>query len=280
MLRAMGSTAHLLAAGPGWSVADVVCTAGPHDRPFEERHEHMCIAAVMQGTFQYRSPLGAAVLAPGAVLLGNDGICFECSHEHDLGDRCLAFHYAPDRWEATVAAVPGATRASFPVPRLPPLQVVLPLIAAAEAARDDRDGAALEELSLALAGAVAAMLAERPRTVRAPSRRDARRVTDALRRIEAQAHERLTLAELASDAGMTPYHFLRTFRHVVGMTPHQFVLRTRLHRAAVRLRQSDEPVSTIAFEAGFNDLSTFNRRFRRVTGESPRAYRARNVTTG
>ena len=58
------------------------------------------------------------------------------------------------------------------------------------------------------------------------------------------------------------------------MTPHQFVLRTRLHRAAVRLRRSDETISAIAFDAGFNDLSTFNRRFRRLMGASPGAYRA------
>lgn len=59
------------------------------------------------------------------------------------------------------------------------------------------------------------------------------------------------------------------------MTPHQFVLRTRLHRAAVRLRRSDESVSAIAFDVGFNDLSTFNRRFRRLMGASPSAYRNR-----
>ena len=72
---------------------------------------------------------------------------------------------------------------------------------------------------------------------------------------------------------MSPYHFLRTFRRVVGMTPHQYVLHTRLHRAAVRLRRSDDAISTIAFDAGFDDLSSFNRRFRRVTGENPSAYR-------
>jgi AraC-like DNA-binding protein len=60
------------------------------------------------------------------------------------------------------------------------------------------------------------------------------------------------------------------------MTPHQFVLRTRLHRAAVRLRRSDDPISVIAFDAGFNDLSTFNRRFRRVIGASPGDFRARS----
>jgi AraC family transcriptional regulator len=79
-----------------------------------------------------------------------------------------------------------------------------------------------------------------------------------LRAIERNAREPLSLVALAREAAMSPYHFLRTFRALVGMTPHQYVLRTRLHRAAVRLRRSNDPVSTIAFDEGFNDLSTFN----------------------
>ncbi|RVC55914.1 AraC family transcriptional regulator, partial [Mesorhizobium sp. M2A.F.Ca.ET.046.02.1.1] len=81
----------------------------------------------------------------------------------------------------------------------------------------------------------------------------------------------------AGATATSPYHFLRIFRHVAGMTPYQFLLRTRLHRAAVRLRNSDATISTIAFDTGFNDLSSFNRRFRREMGEAPRAYRARRV---
>jgi AraC-like DNA-binding protein len=154
----------------------------------------------------------------------------------------------------------------------------MPLIAEAEAARDDGDVTALEELSLRLAGAAAAALAGSNGTVRRPSRRDEQRVTAALRRIEADAHDNgaLALTDLAREAATSPYHFLRIFRQLVGMTPHQYVLRTRLHRAAVRLRRSDETISAIAFDAGFNDLSTFNRRFRRLLGASPGAYRARN----
>jgi AraC-like DNA-binding protein len=64
------------------------------------------------------------------------------------------------------------------------------------------------------------------------------------------------------------------FRQVAGMTPHQYVLRTRLHRAAVQLRRTDDPISSVAYDAGFNDLSTFNRRFRRLMGAKPSAYRA------
>ena len=271
----MGTTTRRLAAGPGWQVNDIVCTAGPADRPFEEQHGAACIAAVTQGMFRYRTAQGAAMLAPGALLLGNPGQCFECSHEHGTGDRCLSFHFAPAFLETVAAAVPGARRISFAAPRLPPLPALVPLLSAAEAARDDADAAAFEELALRLAAAAAATLAGAGQPARAITRHDERRIARALHRISAKAHEPLALADLARDAAMSPYHFLRTFRAVVGLTPHQFVLRTRLHRAAVRLRRSGDSISAIALDAGFADLSTFNRRFRRVMGRSPRAYRAK-----
>jgi len=266
----------ILASGPGWTAYDNVCTAGPGAPVFEEQHAAVCIAAVTEGSFQYRSSQGRALLAPGAVLLGNYGYCFECGHEHGTGDRCLSFHFTPDHWDTIVAAVPGARTAAFALPRLPPLPSLIPSTAAIEAACAEDDHAALEELGLRFAGAVTTALAGKRGAARPPSRRDQRRISDAVRRIaeNAQEPERLSLATLASEAAMSPYHFLRTFRQVVGMTPHQFLLRTRLHRAAVRLRRSDAAVSTIAYDAGFNDLSTFNRRFRRLMGVSPSVYRA------
>ena len=54
----------------------------------------------------------------------------------------------------------------------------------------------------------------------------------------------------------------------------KFILNTRLQRAAVRLRRTTDSISAIAFETGFTDLSTFNRRFRRVIRSRPSAYRA------
>jgi AraC family transcriptional regulator len=269
----MAPISHLLASGLGWWVDDVVCNCGPHDRPFEEQHHSVCIAAVTQGTFQYRSSLGSAVFAPGALLLGNHGHSFICSHEHGVGDRCLSFHFTPDFLENVAAAVAGARRIAFTTPRLPPDAKWLPIIAAGESARNDGDEAELEETALRLAGAVAATLSGK-NSAPEPNLRDERRVTAALRLIEAKADEPLSLSDLAHAAAMSPYHFLRTFRAVVRMTPHQFILHTRLHRAAVRLRQTGDTISAIAFAAGFNDLSTFNRRFQRVVGLSPSAYRA------
>jgi AraC family transcriptional regulator len=270
----MMPTPHLLASGSGWRVDEVVCTAGPGDRPFEEQHDAVCIAAVTQGTFQYRSTLGSALLAPGAFLLGNVCHTYECRHDHGVGDRCLSFHFSPAFIETVAAAIPGARRVLFTMPRLPPDPDLLPIVAAAEAARDDGDEAALEEVALRLAGAVLTALAGSRRPSTTPNRRDERRISNVLRLIEARAHEALLLSELASVAAMSPYHFLRTFRALVGMAPHQYILHTRLHRAALRLRQTGESISTIAFASGFNDLSTFNRRFVRIVGESPSAYRA------
>jgi AraC-like DNA-binding protein len=270
--------ATVLAAGSGWRVHDMICRAGPRDRPFEERHDTVSIAAVVSGTFHYRTTQGSALLAPGAVLLGNIGRSFECSHEHGSGDRCLSFHFTPDYWEQAMTAVPGVRRIVFDGPHLPPTASFLPVTAGLEAAREAGQ-AVVEETALEFAGAVLAHVGEiaslRPR----PSIRDERRISEAVRRIEQKAHElgsdELSLGALAQEAGLSRYHFLRTFRRLVGMTPHQYVLRTRMNRAAVRLRLSDEPVSAIAFDAGFGDLSTFNRRFRTLMGASPSRYRQR-----
>ncbi|MBZ9847621.1 AraC family transcriptional regulator [Mesorhizobium sp. CA14] len=264
-----------LASGHGWQVSDVVCTAVPGDKPFEEEHRSFCVAAVTRGMFRYRTRQGTAMLAPGAILLGNPGACYECGHEHGAGDRCLSFHFTPAYMERVVADVPGAKRLGFADPRLPPLPALTPLLAEAEAARETGDSDAFEELGLRIAGAVAAAAAGSAAATRTPSRRDQKRVAEAVRLIELNAERPLSLTELADCTATSPYHFLRIFRQVAGLTPYQFLLRTRLHRAAVRLRSSGATISTIAFDAGFNDLSTFNRRFRREMGEAPGAYRVR-----
>lgn len=267
----MAVTTTIVAEGPGWQVRDVTCDSGPRDKAFEEQHRDVSIAIVTRGSFQYRTRAGSAVLVPGSLVLGNAGACFECGHEHAPGDRCLALHIAPQCFEDTVASA-GGTTPTFDRPALPPLPQLTPILAAAESARDAGDSGAFEEIMLRLSGAVAALLSPTRRITFGA--RDERRVTLAARRIEADADSELTIAALAREAAMSPYHFLRTFRQVIGVTPHQYILRTRLNRAAVRLRTGDEPVAAIAYDAGFNDLSTFNRRFRRLMGATPSDYRS------
>lgn len=276
----MTAIARTLASGSGWHVSDVICTAGAGDLSFEEAHRDFCVAAVTSGTFRYRAYQGMAMLAPGALLLGNPGTCYECGHEHGSGDRCLSFHFGPAYMERIVAGVPGAKKLVFETPSLPPLPALAPLLAETETARDMADNDALEELGLRIAGAAVTAAAGATPVRRAPSNRDQKRVAEAVRRIELDADSPVSLSSLADETATSPYHFLRIFRQVVGMTPYQFLLKTRLHRAAVRLRMSDDAISAIAFEAGFNDLSTFNRRFRRLMGDTPGSYRTRGAAAG
>lgn len=270
----MTATAHPLASGPGWRVDDVICAAAPGERPFEEVHGGPCVALVTAGTFRYRTAAGSTVLSPGSLLLGNAAACFECGHDHSRGDRCLAFHFDGTLFDGIAAAAPGIRSVAFAHAGLPALPVLAAIAARAEAGRDLRDPHAFEELAFEIAGTALAAAAELDVAPTTPSSRDEKRVGEVVRLIEAESDRPLSLAELANRAATSPYHFLRSFRAVTGLTPHQYVLRTRLHRAALRLRTSPAHISSIAYEAGFNDLATFNRRFRKVMGRTPGEYRA------
>jgi len=270
----MSQTVRQLAQGPGWKAIEVVCTSGAGDRPFEEEHADHCVALVAGGTFTYRSDQGRAMMTPGALLLGNRGACFECGHEHGRGDRCISFHFSEGRWQGLVEELKGPRSRRFATPKLPPRQDLAPLYVDAESASAEGDAAGLEETGLRLAAA--ALVGGNRNALPAITSRDQKRVVEAIRLIEQEADGAIALRDMASTAATSPFHFLRVFRQIAGLTPYQFVLKTRLHRAAVRLRTSDEAISTIALDAGFNDLSTFNRRFRKVMGVPPSVYRQHN----
>src|SRR5256885_2192006 len=162
---AAGRTAgRLLARGDGWSVDDVICTFGPADHPFEERHAAVSIAVVVAGSFEYRSSFGSALMTPGSFLLGNSGQCFECGHAHAAGDRCVAFRYAPGYFERLAADV-GAPRGErgFRISRLPPLRESAALVArAATGGVTSLDGS-WGELAFRVAGAALRLASGLPR---------------------------------------------------------------------------------------------------------------------
>ena len=103
------------------------------------------------------------------------------------------------------------------------------------------------------------------------------RVTRTARRIERDADTPLTLRGLACEAGLSPYHFLRTFEGLTGVTPHQYLRRARLRHAAVQLATGDARIVDVAFDCGFGDISSFNRAFRTEFGVSPKRYRAESA---
>lgn len=264
----------MLAQGAGWQVADVVCTCGPQDRSFEEQHSQVCIALVATGTFQYRSTTGRELMMPGSLLLGDAGQNFECGHEHGVGDRCVSFSYTPEYFES-LAADAGGSRAKpiFRLLRVPPVRELSPVIARVYAGLAGLHEVPWEELSVRLAAQTVQLVDGLSPKLNQDPPSTVARVTRTVRAMEGDSASELSLASLAREARLSPYHFLRTFEHLTGVTPHQYILRMRLRQAAMRLALESARILDVALDCGFGDVSNFNRAFRAEFGVSPRAYR-------
>lgn len=95
----------------------------------------------------------------------------------------------------------------------------------------------------------------------------------AVERVVASLDEALDLERLARVAALSPFHFHRIFRGMVGETPLELHRRLRLERAAYQLNASDEPVTSIAFGAGYDSHEAFTRAFRARYAASPSEFR-------
>jgi len=104
-----------------------------------------------------------------------------------------------------------------------------------------------------------------------------------------ELHQRLTIAkaymldnlsqpmlvsEVAREAALSEFHFIRTFRQAFGLSPNQFMQRERIRQAKVLLRKPHLSITDIATQCGFSDLQYFSRTFKRLTGEPPSRFRA------
>jgi AraC family transcriptional regulator len=257
---------------PGLRLMRCQCRAAVGEPAVDEQHGDFSITLVERGRFHYRTRAGAAALGPGWLMLGNAGEGYACSHEDGdgTGDDCLALSLSPGVLDEVAGAL-GSTRLKgrFGHAALPPMPRVAALFGGLDA--EAGEGFALEQAALAVVGAVCRSLAEGDAP--APVERQDERARMAAQCIEARGHEALTLDEVARCAGLSSFHLMRVFQRAMGVTPHQYLMRVRLMRALSLLRDTALPVTEVAYEAGWADLSNFNRAFRREMGCSPREVR-------
>ena len=102
-----------------------------------------------------------------------------------------------------------------------------------------------------------------------------RRLLRAKDRMDAAPHERWSVERLAEVSAVTEAHFAREFKKAFGLPSHRYLLTRRVERAIAMLRDTDLPITQIAFQTGWNSLGTFSRVFRDITDESPGELRAR-----
>jgi AraC family transcriptional regulator len=260
-------TTRALLRGPV-SVTDYRCDLPVHEQPFTEVHDHHSIAYVRAGGFGYRAGGRAFEMVPGSVLIGHPGDEYVCSHEHRSGDECLSFKLVPELVDS-IGGGPEVWRTGS----LPPLPELMVLGELAQATAQGCSDLGLDEVGMLFAARFVELVSGRARRPVETGGADRRRAVRAALWIEAHADQPLELARAAREAGLSPFHFLRLFARVLGVTPHQYLVRCRLRHAARLLAGDAAPITEIAFRVGFGDLSNFVRTFHRAAGVSPRRFR-------
>jgi AraC-like DNA-binding protein len=254
---------------PSLSVFDYRCDATPEDRPYPEQHAAFSLSYVRRGSFGYRYRGTAHELVAGSLVLGHIGDEFMCTHDHhECGDECLSFQFG----EALVESL-GANDSVWRIGCLPPTPELMVLGELGQSVVTGNSDLGLDEIGLAIAARFVDVVSGQPARTIATAPRDRRRVVEIALWLDECCHESVVLEDVAARAGLSPWHFLRLFGDVVGATPHQYLLRARLRRAARLLAESDLSITDIAADVGFGDLSNFVRTFGRAAGVSPRAFR-------
>jgi transcriptional regulator GlxA family with amidase domain len=103
-----------------------------------------------------------------------------------------------------------------------------------------------------------------------------RRLLRAKDRMDAHSHEEWPVQRLAKVSGVSAAHFARSFKQAFGTPPHRYLLTRRIERAVALLRDTDLPITDVAFQTGWQSLGTFGRIFRDITGDSPSAVRSKS----
>jgi AraC-like DNA-binding protein len=252
------------------TVIDYRCDAGPGDRPFTELHQSHSLSYVRTGSFGCHTRGRLHELVAGSVMVGHPGDEFVCTHDHHLrGDECLSFQLSPELVETM-----GETRQLWRLGTVAPQPRLMVLGELAQAAARGHSMIGLDEIGIAFAACFRDLVTGRRQSCASPGAADRRRAVEAALWLDACAHEDVSLESAAQQVRLSPFHFLRLFAAVLGVTPHQYLVRARLRRAARLLVESNLSVTDISLEAGFADLSNFVRTFQRAAGASPGSFRS------
>lgn len=243
------------------------CAADPSGPAAAWAYETAAIGFVVSGWFEYSSEDKSTLATPGSVILGNAGEPFSVRHVDTLGNRRLVVSFAPELLEDVANEAGVSPR--FESIALAPSQAATRMFGLISAL--SRPGG--EDMLYPLAHA--ALTAREVRSAESISARDRRRVQNAVGHIEAHFGEACTLQTLADVAGLSRFHFVRMFGAVVGQSPNQYLINTRMRAASDRLLTTKTPIAQVAFDVGFNDISHFYSCFREAFGCTPRQWRLR-----
>lgn len=227
-------------------------------------HEYSCLVVALDGSFEERFESKTRVAGPGTVIVRPAGE--QHSDRFGLGGgRCLNVEMRP-QWVACGSDIGRALDRSAAYTSAA-ITILGRRLHSELMTADELSALLVESLVLEL---LAKTTREDPcRTAAAP-----RWLLRVKERIDDDAAARLTLADLAAEAGVHPVHLATTFRRCFGQSVGTYVRHVRIERACRELLGSEAPLADIAFAVGFADQSHFGRRFKESLGMTPAVYRA------
>lgn len=263
-----------------------------HHDPAEEVSASNAVSFIERGGFELFEGRRRWRLDPATLFVTRPGLTYRCAHDDERPDDvCLALHFAPEYFAEVAASATGAAgarrapgsgrRRSGGMPpvvrrtdRLAYLNFRLTAALRGQEAATAVPVIAGEVLAEVVAGAGSGTGPATASFSDGHIARYARRV-DAARALYASHYsEPLTLDGVAGEVGMSPFHFSRVFRALVGLPPHRYLRGVRLERAAERLR-AGAGVTDTCHATGFNNLGHFIRAFRAAYGVTPSRYPSR-----
>jgi AraC family transcriptional regulator len=251
------------------SILDYRCTAAPHEEPFTEHFMTHSISYVRKGSFGCQMRGRHFELVPGSLLIGHTGDEYLCTHDHHCGgDECLSFQLTPE-----FADQMGDATKVWRQGRLPPLAQLVVLGELAWSATQGLSHVSAEEIGLLLTNRYVEVVSGQTKPALKVDARQRKRAVQLAVWIGDNSQTELSLDTIANEAGCSPFHFLRVFTRTLGVTPHQYLLLSRLRHAAQLLTEEGRSITDIAFDVGFNDLSNFIRTFHRAARMSPSLFR-------
>jgi AraC-like DNA-binding protein len=264
------SGSSILAAGDGFTVADVRCDGACSGFAAAEEQASHVLATARRGAF-VRRVAGREVLIDGTVAyLSAPGVVQRIAHPVSGGDACTAIRLAPGLLAGLAGGDPFVTAADLPLDPASELE----LRRVTELARRGDPGSDLAERLIRL---VAALLARRMQArvgSARPATAAARRRLAREARAAIQAEPRIGLVQLGQVVGCSPHHLSRLFSAQTGVTVSGYRNRVRVGRALERIAGGQQDLAALAAELGFADHAHLTRTVRAVTGHTPTACRA------
>jgi len=253
------------------------------------------IKSVISGSAVWETDRGRYEVAPGRYLILNHGTTYSLSIDGGTPVETFCVFFRRGFVEEALRSVTSGERALLDMPDscaesfelletlhdadagpLHGLVSAMHRTLVNDGLRDLAISGALQEAATAVIGRAAdlARLAAQLPSARAATRRElVRRLQRARDYVDANLDRPLMLRSIAREACLSSFHFHRSFRAVFRETPHSYVTRRRLERAAAVLQRSDRAVIDVALEVGFENAAHFSRAFKRRFGCSPQGYR-------